>query len=128
MYTSAFCTIFLRYNKTYDIAIQNPATKYASHGRDSSESRADAVWLALNPEPDEPPITDAADIRILPVPERTRQGYLARSRMTRDRQSIAPRTEAWIRNADGEAAGDFLTTTEATEDFFDLLEDVPTWI
>ena len=108
-------------------AIQNSATKYASHGRNSSESLADAVWLALNPEPDEPPITDAADIRI-PVPERTRQGYLARSRMTRDRQSIAPRTEAWIRNADGEAAGDFLTTTEAMENFFDLLEDVPTWI
>ena len=112
---------------SWESAIQNSATKYASHGRNSSESLADAVWLALNPEPDEPPITNAADIRI-PVPERTRQGYLARSRMTRDRQSIAPHTEAWIRNADGEAAGDFLTTTEATEDFFDLLEDVPTWI
>jgi hypothetical protein len=45
--------------------------------------------------------------------------------MTQDRQSIAP---AWIRNADREAAGDSLTTTEAMEDFFDLLEDVPTWI
>jgi hypothetical protein len=48
--------------------------------------------------------------------------------MTRDLVSIAPRTEAWIRDADGDAAGDFLTNTEATEDCFDLLESAPTWI
>jgi hypothetical protein len=41
--------------------------------------------------------------------------------MTQDKESIAPRTEAWIRNADREATGDFFTTTEATDDFFDFI-------
>jgi hypothetical protein len=42
--------------------------------------------------------------------------------------SIAPRTYSWIRDADGEPAGDFLTTEEATTGEFDMLESGPTWI
>ena len=57
-----------------------------------------------------------------------RERLLARSRLIQDKESIAPRTYSWIRDADGEPAGDFLTTEEATTGEFDMLESGPTWI
>ena len=44
------------------------------------------------------------------------------------KQSIAPPTFAWVRNGEGEPAGDFLTEEEATEGEFDELESGPAWI
>ena len=93
----------------------------------TEESLIDGVWYSLNPDENEPPILSATDMRINPM-DRARQGLLARSRMIRDKESIAPRTLAWIRNADGEPAGNFLMAEEATIGEFVMLESEPTWI
>ena len=112
---------------------QCPLSTTSTYSTDSSrlwnteESLIDGVWYSLNPDENEPPILSATDMRINPM-DRARQGLLACSRMIRDKESIAPRTLAWIRNADGEPAGDFLTAEEATIGEFDMLESEPTWI
>jgi hypothetical protein len=67
------------------------------------------------------------DMRIDPL-DRHKQGLLACSRMTQSTQSIAPPTFAWVRNVEGEIAGNFLTEQEATEGEFDELESGPAWI
>jgi hypothetical protein len=83
----------------------------------------------VRPQPpeDEPPITGPTDVRIPPLTH-AREGLLARSRMIRDKQSIAPPMFSWIYNVDGEPAGEFLTAEEATVGEFDLIESGPTWI
>ena len=98
-----------------------------SNNNTDDQSLAAAVWLLLNPSDEEPPILTATDMRINPL-DRHKQGLLARSRMTRSTQSIAPPTFAWVRNGEGEPAGDFLTEEEATEGEFDELESGPAWI
>jgi hypothetical protein len=87
---------------------------------DENDSLAEGVWLSLNPHPDKPPILDARDQRI-PVLECTCQGYLTHSRTTRDKEIIVPRTEAWVKDGQGDAMGD-------CEGEFDLLEGRLTWI
>jgi hypothetical protein len=67
------------------------------------------------------------DMRIDPL-ECHKQGLLTRSRMTQSTWSIAPPTFAWVRNTEGEPAGDFLMEQEATEGEFDELESGPAWI
>ena len=67
------------------------------------------------------------DMRIDPL-DHHKQGLLPRSRMTQSTQSIAPPMFAWVRNAEGEPAGDFLTEQEATEGEFDELESGLAWI
>ena len=94
---------------------------------DTGGTIVDGVWNELNPPEDEPPITGIGDIRISFMTHE-RERLLARSRLIQDKESIAPRTYSWIRDADGEPAGDFLTTEEATTGKFDMLESGPTWI
>ena len=106
----------------------SPASSQSStNNNPTTLSLTEATWRSLNPNSDEPPIVDFSDIRISPL-EHHEQGLLARSRITRSMKSIAPPTHAWVRNAVGEPAGDFLMAEEATEGEFDEIESEPTWI
>jgi hypothetical protein len=98
-----------------------------SNNNTDNQSLAAAVWNLLNPSNEEPPILTATDMRINPL-DRHKQGLLTHSCMTRSTQSIAPPTFAWVRNSEGEPAGNFLMEEEATEGEFDELESGPTWI
>jgi hypothetical protein len=98
-----------------------------SNNDNDDQSLATTVWHSLNPSDEEQPILTAMDMRIDPL-ERHKQGLLARSCMTQSTRSIAPPTFAWVRNIEGEPAGNFLMEQEATEGEFDELESRPAWI
>ena len=99
----------------------------SNNNNNDDQSLAKAVWRSLNPSDEEQPILTAMDMRIDPL-DRHKQGLLARSRLTQSTKSIAPPTFAWVRNAEGEPAGNFLTEQEATEGEFDELESGLAWI